>query len=155
VTEQHRSDRFVRLIALERFLRGIALIVGGVYLLFHTGSNFGSIAKHIVSRFDLDPNQPFFRHTIDRLGRLKHHSVTLLGIAALAYGALELVEGVGLFLRQRWAEWLTVIATALFVPIEIYEVARKPSIFKAAGLAVNVVVVLYLFRVVRKKGRDS
>jgi uncharacterized membrane protein (DUF2068 family) len=34
---------------------------------------------------------------------------------------LELVEGGGLFYRKRWAEWLTVVATSLLVPLEVYE----------------------------------
>jgi uncharacterized membrane protein (DUF2068 family) len=79
--------------------------------------------------------------------------VTLFGLAALGYGVLELVEGVGLWLRQRWAEWLTVIATSLLIPVELYELARKPSMLKAAGLVVNVVIVAYLVHVIRRRER--
>jgi uncharacterized membrane protein (DUF2068 family) len=79
--------------------------------------------------------------------------VKLFGAGALAYGVLELVEGVGLFYRRRWAEWLTVVATTLLIPLELYEVVRSPSLLKAGGIAVNVVVVAYLVRVVRRKGR--
>jgi uncharacterized membrane protein (DUF2068 family) len=79
--------------------------------------------------------------------------VKLFGAGALAYGVLELVEGVGLFYRRRWAEWLTVVATTLLIPLELYEVVRSPSLLKAGGIAVNVVVVAYLVRVVRGKGR--
>jgi len=82
---------------------------------------------------------------------LSKHEVTLFGIGALLYGLLELVEGVGLFMRKRWAEWLTVIATSLLIPVEIYELANPPSWLKAAGLAVNVLIVLYLLKVVREK----
>ena len=68
---------------------------------------------------------------------------------------LELVEGVGLFYRQRWAEWLTVVATSLLIPFELYEVVRNPSLLKAGGIAVNIVIVIYLFRIVHRKGRGS
>jgi uncharacterized membrane protein (DUF2068 family) len=66
---------------------------------------------------------------------------------------LELVEGVGLFYRRRWAEWLTVVATSLLIPLELYELVRSPSLLKAGGIAVNVAIVIYLFRVVHRKGR--
>lgn len=64
---------------------------------------------------------------------------------------LELVEGGGLFYRKRWAEWLTVIATSLLIPLEVYELVRHPSLLKAGGVAVNVAIVIYLYRVVRRR----
>ena len=62
-----------------------------------------------------------------RIGALDHNQITLIGAGAIAYGLLEVVEGVGRWLRKRWAEWLTVIATSLLVPFEIYELIQKLS----------------------------
>ena len=104
---------------------------------------------------ELDPKRPFIRHLIARLGSLSRHEVTLFGVGAFLYGGLELVEGVGLFLRKRWAEWLTVVATSLLIPFEIYELAKGPSWLKGGGLAVNILIVLYLLRVVREKTRSA
>jgi uncharacterized membrane protein (DUF2068 family) len=66
---------------------------------------------------------------------------------------LELVENGGLFYRKRWAEWLTVIATSLLVPLETYELVRHPSWLKTGGIAVNIAIVVYLYRGVRRKSR--
>ena len=77
----------------------------------------------------------------------------LFGVGAIAYGVLELVEGGGLFYRKRWAEWLTVIATSLLVPLELYELVRHPSWLKAVGIAVNLAIVIYLYRVVRRRAK--
>ncbi len=143
----------VRAIAVERIVRGLLLLAAGVYLVGHTGTDFGSLANRIARGIELDPRRSFVRHLIARLGRLRSHEVLVFGIGALGYGVLELVEGTGLWLRKRWAEWLTVIATALLVPFELYELIHKPSWLKAAGLAVNVLIVVYLYRVVRRKSR--
>jgi len=62
-------------------------------------------------------------------------------------------EGVALWLRKRWAEWLTVIATSLLVPLELYELVRRATALKTVGLTVNILIVFYLVRVVRGKGR--
>lgn len=145
-----RRARFLPLIAAERGLRGVVLLAAGVYLLTHTGSDFGSIANHLARQIELDPRSHFVRHLAHRLSALGPGEVTLFGLGALGYGALELVEGVGLWLRQRWAEWLTVVATSLLVPLEVYELVRNPSVLKASGLAVNVVIVAYLMHVVRR-----
>ena len=72
------------------------------------------------------------------------------GFAALGYGLLELVEGVGLWLDQVRAEYVTVIATSLLLP-QLYELARKPSLLKAAGIAVNIAIVAYLAGMFRRR----
>ena len=81
--------------------------------------------------------------------RARTHRLTLL--AAIGYGTLELVEGVGLWLDQLWAEYLTVIATSLFIPFELYELVIRPSLGKAGGILINVLIVLYLARALRRR----
>ena len=147
------AERLVWLIALERTVRGLLLLGAGIYLLAKSDANFGSIANHLAARLELDPHRPFIRHLVARLGHLKRHEVELFGALAVGYAALELTEGAGLFYRKRWAEWLTVVATSLLVPLELYELVRHPSALKAGGVAVNLAIVAYLFHVVRRKGR--
>jgi uncharacterized membrane protein (DUF2068 family) len=67
-----------------------------------------------------------------------------LSIGTFVYAAIFLVEGAGLLLRKRWAEFLTVFVTASFIPLEIYEIVRKPSPLKGVGILVNVLIVAYL-----------
>jgi uncharacterized membrane protein (DUF2068 family) len=151
--EGEPGGRLIWLIALERSLRGLVLFAAGIYLISKAGSNFGDVANHVARRIELDPQRPFIRHLVTKLGRLRKHEVKLFGVGAIGYGVLELVEGGGLFYRRRWAEWLTVIATSLLVPLEAYELVRHASWLKAAGIAVNVAIVVYLYRVVRRKAR--
>jgi len=149
--ESESGGRLIWLIALERTLRGLLLLAAGIYLLAKAGANFGDIANHIARRLELDPRRPFIRHIVAKLGRLGRHEVQLFGALAIGYAGLEITEGVGLFYRKRWAEWLTVVATSLLVPLEAYELVRHPSALKAGGIAVNVLIVAYLVRVVRRK----
>lgn len=132
-------------------MRGIVLIVAGAYLLTHLGSDLGRIADRVMRALELDTRRPFLRHIIDRLHRLHASTVVITGIAALGYGLLESVEGVGLWLDRLWAEYLTVIATSLLVPLELYELARKPTLLKAVGIAVNLAIVAYLARALRRR----
>jgi uncharacterized membrane protein (DUF2068 family) len=146
-----RRRRVIRLIAAERILRGLLLLAAGGYLLTHLGTDFGRIANHLAQRLELDPRRPFIRHIVDRLHRLRASTIVITGIAALGYGGLELVEGVGLWLDQLWAEYLTVIATSLLIPVEVYELIHKPSLLKAGGIVVNIVIVAYLVYALRKR----
>ena len=141
----------IRLIAAERILRGLLLLVAGGYLLTHLGTDFGKIANHLAQRLELDTHRAWVRHIIDRLHRLHASTIVITGVAALGYGVLELVEGTGLWLDQLWAEYLTVIATSLLIPLELYELIHKPSLLKAGGIAVNVAIVAYLVYALRKR----
>ena len=68
----------------------------------------------------------------------------LIGAAAAAYALLEGAEAYGLWRQRRWAEYLTFIATTLFVPYEIYELNGKITFFRVAAFAVNVAILVYL-----------
>jgi uncharacterized membrane protein (DUF2068 family) len=146
-----RSRRVLRLIALERAVRGLLLLAAGGYLLSHLGSDFGRLADHLMRDLELDPRRPFLHRLIVKLHRLHARTLVIAGIAALGYGLLELVEGVGLWLDQLWAEYLTVVATALLIPFELYELANKPTALKAAGLTVNIAIVAYLVWILRRR----
>jgi uncharacterized membrane protein (DUF2068 family) len=149
-----RSRRFLRLIALERIARGVLLVVAGVYLLFHLNSDLGRLADHAIRAIELDPRRPFLHRFVAYLHHLDASELRIAAIFALGYGALELVEGTGLWLDQLWAEYLTVIATSLLLPFEVYELVRRPSIWKAGGIVVNLAIVVYLAYLLRRRVRE-
>src|SRR5690242_7204153 len=139
-----RSRRVLRLIAIERAVRGLILLAAGIYLLTHVGSDLGKTADRVMRAVELDPKRHFLHRIVEYLHHLHASQVRIVGAAAIGYGLLELVEGVGLWLDQLWAEYLTVVATSLLVPVEIYELVRHPSPWKAAGLVANLLIVGYL-----------
>jgi len=99
-----------------------------------------------VEDLPLDAQQDLARRTAGwLLGLPGGHAKTLAG-GALLYALLFAVEGTGLLLKNRWAEWLTVVATASFIPIEIWEVAHRPGTIKVLIIIVNVAVVWLLAR---------
>jgi uncharacterized membrane protein (DUF2068 family) len=73
-----------------------------------------------------------------------------LSIGTFIYAGVFLVEGVGLALKKRWAEYFTIITTSSFLPIEIYEVARRVSGGKILALVINLAVVVYLIVELRR-----
>ncbi|MEP6884532.1 MAG: DUF2127 domain-containing protein [Gammaproteobacteria bacterium] len=82
---------------------------------------------------------------------LSTKSIHTLRIVSLSYAAIFSVEGIGLWMEKRWAEWLTTIITASLIPLEVWELFYRPNIGKAVVLFANVIIVAYLVWHVRSK----
>ncbi|HEX8917296.1 MAG TPA: DUF2127 domain-containing protein [Chloroflexota bacterium] len=139
----------IRLITIERFFKATVLIAGGlVLLIFGHRTNIHQWAEALQDQLNLSPGRGWWRQlyqaAIARLTHLSSRAEVAIAIGAILYGLLEAFEGFGLLLRRRWAEYLVLLATAAFLPIEIEEMIRKPTVFKAGALLVNLVIIGYL-----------
>ena len=145
MTREIEVDGVIRLIILERFLKGTVLLVGGIVLVVAGArTDLHQRVNDLQVQLALEPGRHLWRRALtwvlDRLG--SHPDA--IGVAAILYGLLECIEGVGLVLRRRWAEYLVVLATSAFLPLEISEVIHRPTPLKAAALLVNIAIVVYL-----------
>ena len=112
-------------------------------------------AQQWVAALATNSDRQIVQQLIALIGDLSPARLEALGIGAFLYAALFATEGVGLWLRKRWAEFLTVIATLTFVPVAVFELTRKVSPSRLAALAVNLVVVAYLARRLLSRRRDE
>ena len=108
------------------------LIAAGIYLFTHLGTDFGRLADHIMRAIELNPQRPFLHRIVIYLHDLHASEIKVAAGAAVVYGAIELVEGTGLWFDKLWAEYLTVISTSLLLPYEIYELAPPPDLVEGA-----------------------
>ncbi len=88
---------------------------------------------------------------LELLGNTTIGRLMLIGIGCFIYGGVFLVEGTGLWLRKRWAEYVTTIVTASLLPFELMELLHGPSAGKVATLVINVAVLVYLIRLLLKQ----
>ncbi|HVZ71377.1 MAG TPA: DUF2127 domain-containing protein [Polyangia bacterium] len=147
-----RSDTTVVLIGIFRLAKAAALIALGVAALLGGARSFGDALSSAVDRLGLAWAQHLLDRGLERLFALPPRAIREIGVACLAYATIFTVEGIGLVLRRHWAEWVTVVVTSSFVPFELYELVRHPTVGKALFLAVNVVIVIYLVaRIVRRR----
>jgi len=140
-------DAFIKVIIVERIVKAIVLIALAIGLLVAGEKGFlTSWARYAQDQLNLDADNGVIVQLLLRLllliGSFTH--VSVLAIAAIAYALLEGTEGVGLAMRRRWAEYLTVIATGILIPYEAYEVVHHVTLFKVGALALNLAVVGYL-----------
>lgn len=147
-------DLFIlRFLAVERAVRGVFIVL--VALAVWKFSNSQDAVRSLFDEY-LDVFRPVFRHfhydldhspvvgTIQKTFGYRHNTLLLVAVLLLAYALIELVEAVGLWYAKRWAEYLTVVATAAFLPLEIYELTEHISWLKIATLVLNVLAVVYI-----------
>src|SRR6476646_11249688 len=148
-----RSAFILRGLAIERWFRGIILALLGVAVLKLKSTQ---VSLQDLFEKDLKALNPFFRQihfqvsdsstisSIEKFLHAKSSTLTGIGIALILYGALQLAEGIGLWSLQRWGEYLAVVGTTLFIPLEIYEIVDRVSWLKVVVLIINVAAVVYL-----------
>jgi uncharacterized membrane protein (DUF2068 family) len=150
VAAPQRKDRLLPWIAAERAFRSVVLVVVGVALLSHPHADWAAETTRFAQRLGLNPNANWVRRLTGDLRRIHGSQYVFFGVVALAYGALEGVEAFGLWRRRRWAEWLTVVATSLLLIPEVWELTKSISLLKVGALVVNIAIVVYLLRRLRR-----
>ena len=146
------GDSILRTIAIFKFVEALALLMAGLAALKYLDPNVVQWVDDWTETLPLRIEQHVARHLLGWLSGLGPHRMKELGLGAFLLSFLYSVEGAGLWLRQRWAEWLAVIATSLFIPLEILELSKSISAPRALALVLNLFVVGYLIRRIR---RDS
>jgi uncharacterized membrane protein (DUF2068 family) len=132
-------------IALFKLVKAILLIalgVGAFSLVFEHDTV--RTLRHLLSDLEIDPSRPLLTKAIAKISGLDNRRLEQVGVGTFVYAIIFLVEGTGLLLRRRWAEYLTIIVTASFIPYEVYELFHKASVLKVVGLVANVLIVAYL-----------
>jgi uncharacterized membrane protein (DUF2068 family) len=142
--------RGLRLIAAFKLLKGLALIAVGIGALRLLHKDVATVVEHWVNVFRVDPHNHFIDLLLAKLSILDDRRLKELSIGTFVYAGVFLIEGVGLALKKRWAEYFTIVTTSSLLPIEIYELARRESIGKVFALVINLAVVVYLIVELRR-----
>jgi uncharacterized membrane protein (DUF2068 family) len=148
-----RAAFILRALAIERWVRALILLLLATAV-FKLKTTQASI-KDLVDQ-DLKSLRPFFDqihfnvsdsatvNAIEKVLHAKQSTLNLIAFGILFYGLLQIAEGVGLWVLKRWGEYVAVVGTTIFIPLEVYELTDKISWLKIVALAVNVAAVVYL-----------
>lgn len=140
----HHADRVLRLIAVFKYVKAILLIAIGLGTLQLIRSDLREQARLMFETLGSSIDALPVIRLLREIGALPAGRLRLVGVGAFLYAALFLVEGTGLWLQRRWAEYLTVVATASFIPFEIFEIVRRLTYPRVGALVINIIVVIYL-----------
>ena len=97
----------------------------------------------LIERFQLEPNHGAMAWLANAINP---DSVHLAAAAVGTYAVLHLIEAWGLWRDKAWASWLGCIAASIYLPFDVYALARHPGWVSLAVLGINVLVVWVLAR---------
>ena len=148
---RHAGLLFIGGLKLVKAIVLMAVALGALSLLH---KNAQAEIERLIEAIRLDPHNRYINKVLAQAGLLDDRKLETISVGTFAYASLFAVEGFGLLKRKTWAEYLTLVATASFIPIEVYETARRYSTAKLVGMAINALVVAYLVVRVARDRRE-
>jgi uncharacterized membrane protein (DUF2068 family) len=143
---------FVLAIGLFKLVKAVVLVAAGLGALKLLHRDAAEVLEHVLTAIPIAPGRSFVERAAARVGVLSEKQLAGIAFGTFVYAAIFLVEGVGLLLRKRWAEWLTVIVTTSFIPLEVWHAVQHATVGSIVGIAVNVAIVIYLIlRIVHRR----
>jgi uncharacterized membrane protein (DUF2068 family) len=148
-----KRDPWILLIGLFKLLKGVSLLILAFGLLKLLHRDVAAVTEHWIEVMRVDPDNRFIHRALLRIFNVTPKQLKELSAGTLVYAAIFLTEGTGLLARKYWAEYMTLISTGLFIPLEVYEIHRHFTLLKAAVTVVNVLIVWYLAARIKSRSR--
>lgn len=139
-----KKEIFLKIIIIEKLVLGVMAVLLAFGIISLINEDMEEFADKLVIFFNLDMDNYYIEALIDKIGMIENGTIIGISIGMVSYATLNLVEAYGLHRRKRWAEWLTVIATSLLIPFEIYEIIQEQTIIRIGILILNIAIVYYL-----------
>jgi uncharacterized membrane protein (DUF2068 family) len=99
----------------------------------------------------MDPDNHYIHLFLNKALNISPKQIREFSLGSFVYAGLRIIEGVGLVLRKRWAEYLVVIITGIFIPLEVYELFRRFTFVRLFVMLLNLAIVWYLARNLRRR----
>ncbi|HTY20317.1 MAG TPA: DUF2127 domain-containing protein, partial [Geobacteraceae bacterium] len=136
-----RGNRGLRIIALLEAAKGMVVIIAGFGLMALIHRDVQKVAEDIVRHLHINPARHFPHIFLDAAAAASDARLWAMALGAMVYAVIRFTEAYGLWKEQIWAEWFGILSGALYLPIEIYELAVHVSPIKISILLVNLIVV--------------
>jgi uncharacterized membrane protein (DUF2068 family) len=154
-SHDHKHARGLLVIAVFKLLKGLALLAVGIAAPALLSKDVGPTLEHWANLFRVDPHNHYIHLVIEKLSLVDPKKLKEFRVGTFFYSAIFLTEGIGLALRKRWAEYLTIATTCSFLPLEVYEIVKQVSAAKVVLLLFNIAIVVYLVFELRRNPKHT
>lgn len=148
------ASESIKAVAIYEVVKGIGALLGAVALwLWHKDmQHWLSTATHSWHHYFGQLLAPQVASAVD-IAQQASKNWTLFLLLICAYASLRFIEAYGLWHDKTWAYWFGVIGYGIFIPVELYYLVVSPfDWFKWGILLLNIVIVIVVYRNMRRKG---
>jgi len=143
----------LKVIALFEAFKGLLVLLTGLAAFSLMHKDIQVVAEQLVGHLHLNPAKHIPKIFIEAAGNLTDGRLRSLALLAVLYAAMRLVEGFGLWFAKRWSEWFALLSGGIYLPIELYELAKGFSWIKIGFVSINLTVVLYMIFMLKRSDR--
>jgi uncharacterized membrane protein (DUF2068 family) len=145
------EDVALRTIAIYKLIKAALVLTLGLTLMhlvhhdvvqFLRDYVFGPF--HLESDFDADSENRFLKVIYEDAANLTPHRILMSSWASFFYAAVFTVEGVGLYLKKHWAEYMVLVVTGSFLPFEGWILYHHWTWWKVLLIVGNLLIMIYL-----------
>lgn len=147
------SGRLLVWIGIYKVLEGALLLAAGFGVLHLLHGDVEAHLRHWVHVLRIDPDNKYIHRFLERAFSISPKQLKELSVGTFIYAGMRFAEGFGLAFRKRWAEYLTVVFTGIFIPLEIYEMTHHLTYVKIVVFVTNIAVLVYLILGLRKDAK--
>jgi uncharacterized membrane protein (DUF2068 family) len=144
VRNRRKRNRWLELIAAYKLLQAALLVSVGVGALRLLHKDVADMLSDLALALRFDPEGRLVSFLLDQAALLNDHRLRQISVFLFCYAALGILEGLGLMYEKIWAEYLTSIITASFLPLEIFELMHRVTWIRIGLFVVNLAVLAYL-----------
>jgi uncharacterized membrane protein (DUF2068 family) len=128
--------------------KGVLVLTAGFSLFALLHSDVQALAEQLVRQLHFNPAKRFPNIFGMLSSGLSDAHLRLLAVLAALYSAMRFIEAYGLWFAKAWAEWFALVSCSVYLPIELYELAKGFSWLKIGLISLNLAIALYLAYVI-------
>ncbi len=145
-----KDDEEESKVDVRELLLGVLLAVVAFELVRLFDEDLVAVAHDWILRLHADPHHPVMRFVVRKVSSVHVETLEEVSILTGFLGGVYLIEGFGLWLNKLWAEYLCIISTCAFIPLKVHEMIVDFHVLKLSTLVVNLAIVWYLARRIRR-----
>jgi uncharacterized membrane protein (DUF2068 family) len=147
------NTRGLRAVAILEASKGALVVGAGLGLLSAVHQDLQALAERLVRHSHLNPARHYPRIFIEAAAHTSDSRLRSLAVLAFLYAGVRFIQAYGLWRMKVWAEWFTVIAGSVFLPVEVYEMFERTTWTRAIVFLSNLLIVAYLVYVLLSNRR--
>jgi uncharacterized membrane protein (DUF2068 family) len=131
----------------------IVLVLGcGLLHLMH--KNLDDVAERVAQVLHVNPEGKLSNLFFELASRASDRNLWGLVLGTLVYASVTSTAAYGLWREREWAQWFSLLSTALYLPPELDWMLGHPNWLKCSVLGTNIAILLFMLSL-RINGRST